>query len=119
MEHRRKCNTPWIQFCRTFFKENRNACVDILCYVKIMLRAEDRAGASIRIDQSQVTCRENKAPLIFLEIPDAMEEESKLSTFLRRFSMTSEGEQTKLVATMDTEENSFCILKIVKTYQGA
>src|SRR2546428_11796171 len=95
IEHSVKGKAPRIFFRRTFFDQNGNSCVGTFCYVKITLRAEDRAGTSIRIDQSQVTSREYKAPLMFLQLSNAMEEEGKLSTFLRRFSMSSEGEQTK------------------------
>src|SRR5436305_3725316 len=106
MKYRSKFDAPRILFRRTFFNKNRNSCVDILCDVKITLRSEDRAGTSIRVDQSQVTSREYNTALIFLQVPDAMEKEYKFSTFLRRVSITSEREQTKLVTTVDTQENS-------------
>src|SRR2546429_9745484 len=99
MKYRSKFDAPRIFLKRTFFDQNGNTCVDILSYVKITLRAKDRACTSIWIDQSQVASGEYNTALIFLQFPDAMEEEYKFSTLLHRFSMTSEGKQTKLVST--------------------
>ena len=118
IEHSIKGKTPRIVFSRTFFDQNRNTHVNILCYVKITLRSEDRTVAGIWIDQSQVTSREYNTALIFLQVPDVMEEEYKFSALPHRFSMTSKGEQTKLVPAIHIYKDSSSIIKIVKTDQG-